>query len=77
MSLRKLAALTAALCLLFGSAVAQEAENIVGQCAFQVSEGSTEKITDTSISTGWVPEGANPEMIMRLPESGARWFQIN
>ena len=77
LSLRKLAALTAALCLLFGSAVAQEAENIVGQCAFQVSEGSTEKITDTSISTGWVPEGANPEMIMRLPESGARWFQIN
>ena len=63
--------------LLCASALALEAENIVNLCAFQVSEGDAEKITDVSISTGWVPGGSDPEMMMRLPDSGAKWFQIN
>lgn len=63
--------------LLFGAASAQVAENIVDQCAFHVSEGSAEDITDVSISSAWVPSGDNPEMMMRLPASGATFFQIN
>lgn len=74
---QKLAALSIVLCLTLGSALAQESGNIVDQCAFRVSEGSVDGITDDSISTGWMPKGEAPEMIMRLPDSGASCFQIN
>lgn len=77
MLFRRILAAVLALMLLAGPALALEAENIVNQCAFQVSQGDAEEITDVSISTGWVPSGADPEMMMRLPESGAKWFQIN
>jgi hypothetical protein len=74
--LRRFAALLLIFMLIFSSAWAQEAKNIASQCAFRVSEGTTEKITDNSTGTGWVPSGANPEMMIRLPDSGASAFQL-
>lgn len=75
--LRRITAVLLAFMLIFSAAMAQVAPNIFDKCAVQVSEGSTEKITDSSISTGWVPDGSNPEMLLRLPDSGATAFQIN
>ena len=57
------------LCIACNAACAQEAQNIFDKCAVQVSEGSADRVTDGSISTGWVPSGANPELMIRLPES--------
>lgn len=65
------------LLLVGASALAAEARDITDQCAFRVSEGSAKKITDSSVATGWVPEGSDPEMMIRLPESGASCFQIS
>ena len=75
--LRRFAALLLIFLFIFSAATAQEAQNIFDQCAVQVSEGSADRITDGSISTGWVPGGANPEMMLRLPDSGATAFQLN
>lgn len=75
--LRRLAAVLLIFIFTFSAACAQEAQNIMDKCAVQVSEGSAEKITDVSISSGWVPDGASPEMMLRLPDSGAQAFQIN
>lgn len=63
--------------LLFSAAYAKEAENIIDRCAFQVSEGSASEITDVSMTSAWKPKGADPEVMMRLPDSGATYFQIN
>lgn len=77
MQFRAIMAAVLALLMLAMPALAMEAENIAGKCAFQVSEGDAYEIYDASINTGWTPDGANPEMMMRLPDSGAKWFQIN
>ena len=75
--LRRITAALLAFMLVLSAAYAQVAENIADRCAFQVSEGSTEKITDVSISTGWVPEGSNPELMIRLPDTAVTAFQVN
>ena len=77
MQFRKILSAVLALMLLCAPALAAEAENIAGKCAFQVSEGDAYEIYDSSINTAWTPSGSNPEMMMRLPDSGAKWFQIN
>ena len=77
MRFRRITAALLAMMLLCACALAQQAENIVGKCAFQVSEGDAYEIYDSSINSNWVPSGSNPEMMMRLPDSGAKWFQIN
>lgn len=75
--LRRITAVLLAFMLIFASACAQEAQNIFDKCAVQVSEGSADRVTDGSISTGWVPSGANPELMIRLPDAPATALQVN
>ena len=76
MNKRWLAAAIALLFLLQGACFAA-VDNIADSCRFWVSEGNAGDVSDASMTTAWSPKGANPELRVMLPDSGAAHIQIH
>ena len=74
---RWLTAVILLLLLLHGACASAAVSDITDQCKFWVSEGKASAASGKSLQTAWTPKGANPELRISLPDSGAARIQIH